>query len=159
MIRPLAVIDIDGVLADVGHRLHHLQGRPKNWAGFFAGMGDDPPYPEGFALVRKVAEDHDILYLSGRPERTRTVTQEWLSEHGAPAGRVLLRPDDDRRPARLFKVGVLKRLSAQRPVAVLVDDDPAVCAAARAAGFAVYEAEWSRPDPTLFAAQEADGRT
>ncbi|TDE09440.1 hypothetical protein [Jiangella asiatica] len=157
--RPVAVVDLDGVLADVDHRLHHLQGRPKNWAAFFAGMGDDPPYPEGFALAGKLAEEHDIIYLSGRPERTRAVTQSWLAAHDAPTGRVMLRPDDDRRPARLFKIGVLKRLSAHRKVAILVDDDPAVCAAARAAGFAVYEVEWSRPDQTLFAAQERDGRT
>jgi hypothetical protein len=26
--RPLAVVDIDGVLADVRHRLHHVKNRP-----------------------------------------------------------------------------------------------------------------------------------
>lgn len=159
MTRPLAVIDLDGVLADVGHRLHHLQGRPKNWAGFFGAMGEDTPYPEGFALAAELAVEHDIVYLSGRPERTRAVTQSWLSTHEAPVGRVMLRPDDDRRPARIFKIGVLKRLSAQRPVALLVDDDPAVCDAAREAGFKVREVEWSRMNPTLFAAQESEGRT
>lgn len=159
MTRPLAVIDIDGVLADVDHRLHHLKGRPKNWDGFFAGMSKDPPYAEGFALAGALAAEHDLVYLSGRPERTRAVTESWLSTHEAPAGRVMLRPDDDRRPARLFKIGVLERLTARRPVALLVDDDPAVCDAARAAGFTVHEVQWSRPNPTLFAAQEGDGRT
>lgn len=159
MTRPVAVVDIDGVLADVQHRLHHLKRRPKDWAGFFGAMGDDMPYAEGIDLVTLLAHEHDIVYLSGRPERTRAVTHAWLARNGAPSGTLMLRPDDDRRPARLFKVGVLRRLSAQRDVAMLVDDDPAVCAAARAAGFTVYEAEWSRPDPTLFSAQEAEGRT
>ncbi|PZF82897.1 phosphatase domain-containing protein [Jiangella anatolica] len=159
MTRPYAVVDIDGVLADVQHRLHHLKRRPKDWAGFFGAMGDDTPYPEGIELVTLLAHEHEVVYLSGRPERTRAVTQRWLAANGAPAGTIMLRPDDDRRPARLFKIGVLRRLAGQRDVAMLVDDDPAVCTAARAAGFTVYEAEWGRPDPTLFSAQEADGRT
>ncbi|WP_298327390.1 hypothetical protein [Haloactinopolyspora sp.] len=159
MTRPLAVIDIDGVLADVDHRLHHLRGRPKNWAGFFAGMGDDPPYTEGLALAHQLAAEHAVVYLSGRPERTRAVTQAWLAAHEAPHGRVMLRPDDDRRPARLFKIGVLKRLAAQRTVALLVDDDPAVCDAARTAGFQVRQVSWGTQAATLHAAQERHGRT
>ena len=34
--RPLAVFDIDGVLADVRHRLHFLQCRPQRWERFFS---------------------------------------------------------------------------------------------------------------------------
>lgn len=159
MSRPLAVIDIDGVLADVDHRLHHLRERPKNWARFFGAMDKDTPYPEGFALAGELAAGHDVVYLSGRPEHTRKVTEAWLTANEAPPGRVMLRPDDDRRPARQFKLGVLKRLAARHEVALLVDDDPAVCAAAREAGYTVREVAWSRPNPTLFAAQEGDGRT
>ena len=39
----IAVFDIDGVLADVRHRLHHVERSPKNWDGFFAEMVDDAP--------------------------------------------------------------------------------------------------------------------
>lgn len=159
MNRSIAVIDIDGVLADVSHRLHYLQARPKNWAGFFARMGDDPLFPQGLALAQQLADAHDIVYMSGRPERTRDVTQTWLTTHGVPRGRVLLRPDDDRRPARQFKLGVLNRLAQREQVSVLVDDDPLVCQAARDAGFTVREVLWGQPDSTLFQAQESDGRT
>ena len=34
--RPLAVFDIDGVLADVRHRLRHVEGPRKQWDAFFA---------------------------------------------------------------------------------------------------------------------------
>ena len=70
--RPLAVIDLDGVLADVRHRLHHISGGTKNWAAFFAGVGDDDVLAEGRAVVDRLAADHEIVYLTGRPERTRT---------------------------------------------------------------------------------------
>ncbi len=156
---PLAVVDIDGVLADVDHRLHHLRGRPKNWAGFFAGMGEDPSYAQGLELAHELAAEYTLVYLSGRPERTRAVTQSWLAANEVPSGRVVLRADDDRRPARLFKLGALTRLSAQRRVALLVDDDPSVCDAARQAGFDVRHVDWGHKAPLLHAAQERDGRT
>jgi hypothetical protein len=157
--QPFAVIDLDGVLADVGHRLHHLERRPKDWAAFFACLDDDPLLPEGLAVARRLSEAHRVVYLSGRPERTRARTQAWLERHDVPPGRVLLRGDRDRRPARVLKVGVLRRLAARADVAVLVDDDPQVCVAARAAGFTVLEATWARPRPALLEAQELDART
>ena len=45
------------------------------------------------------------------------------------------------------------------PVTVLVDDDTAVLAAARAAGFDVLPATWMGDAPALREAQEEDGRT
>jgi hypothetical protein len=56
-------------------------------------------------------------------------------------------------------VSVLRRLAAQRTVAVVVDDDAAVVRAVRAAGFAVLHAEWMSAQPSLFEAQETDGAT
>jgi phosphoglycolate phosphatase-like HAD superfamily hydrolase len=157
--RPYAVVDLDGVLADVTARLHYLEVSPKDWNAFFARIPDDPPYAEGIAIARELAAEHDLVYLSGRPERTRADTERWLRRHGAPIGQLVLRRNPDRRPARVVKVGLLRQLAQERPVSVFVDDDPAVCRAAREAGFAVFEATWSRPQPTLFDAQERLGKT
>ena len=65
--RPLAVFDIDGVLADVRHRLHHVDRRPKDWDAFFAAAVDDPPLAEGVALARASADDCEVVYVTGRP--------------------------------------------------------------------------------------------
>ena len=157
--RPLAVIDIDGVLADVRHRLRYLQRRPKDWDGFFAAAGDDPPLPEGLAVVERLRADHDVVYLTGRPERLRPVTERWLAAHGLPEGELIMRKHSDRRPAKVTKPQLLERLSRRRSVAVVVDDDLAVCAAYEAAGYAVLRAEWMSEEPTLFDAQEDAGRT
>ena len=157
--RPYAVVDIDGVLADVRHRLRHVEQRPKDWGAFFAAADRDPVLAEGRAVAQRLAEDHDLVYLSGRPEWLRDVTLGWLHRFDIPGGDLLLRSDRDRRPARVLKVEILRRLARERPVDVFVDDDSAVCAAARAAGFTVLEATWARPDQALFDAQESDGRT
>lgn len=156
----LAVVDIDGVLADVRHRLHHVQTRPKDWDAFFAAAPHDPLLQQGHETVSRLAGVYDVVYLSGRPERCREDTQNWLDHHNLPEGPLLLRPHGDRRPARMVKVEALDRLTSEhRPVAVLVDDDPLVLQAARLAGYDVLPADWMPASDTLSEAQEADGET
>jgi hypothetical protein len=157
--RPYAVLDIDGVLADVRHRLGHLDQRPKDWDAFFGAAADDLPLEEGLAVARRLASSHEIVYLTGRPERSRADTERWLDRYGLPAGRLVMRRQGDFRPARVTKVQLLRRLAEQRPVELLVDDDPSVVRAARAAGFEVLYADWMGAEPTLFDAQERQGRT
>jgi len=155
----VAVIDIDGVVADVRHRLHHVTRRPKDFRAFFAAAPDDPILEEGRETVRKLAEVYDIVYLSGRPEHCRGDTDAWLARHGLPPGEMHLRPPDDYRPARSMKVEVLDRISETAEVVVLVDDDPAVLDAARYAGYDVLPATWMGELPALHEAQEVDGAT
>lgn len=157
--RPLAVIDLDGVVADVRHRLPLIREAPRDWDGFFAGIPDDPPLAEGLAVVHRLATDHDLVYLTGRPERTREITEAWLDRHGLPRATVIMRRERDRRPARVVKPALLRRLAEGRRVAVVVDDDPDVCAALTAAGWPVLQADWMNRPGELGAAQERLGRT
>lgn len=157
--RMVAVVDVDGVVADVRHRLRHVTERPKDWGAFFAAAADDPLLGEGAETVRRLAEVYEIVYLSGRPERLREVTERWFRQHGLPEGALVLRSPADYRPARLFKVEVLRRLAEIRTVVVLVDDDPRVLDEARLAGFDVLAATWMGEHSALREAQERDGRT
>ena len=157
--RMLAVIDIDGVIADVRHRLHHVATRPKDWRAFFEAAPDDPLLDEGARVVQALAEVHEVVYLSGRPEVCREDTLAWLSHHHLPQGAVHLRPHHDRRPGRFYKVDALDAFARTREIAVLVDDDPLVCDAARAAGYDVLPATWMGEQPELLEAQEVDGET
>jgi hypothetical protein len=157
--RAIAVIDVDGVLADVRHRLKHLERRPKDWQAFFRAAPEDPPLTVGIDAARRLAEVYDVVYLSGRPESCRADTVAWFERHGLPAGELLLRPGRDFRPSKDYKVEVLRTLTDRAPVAVLVDDDAAVVEAARKAGFDVLPATWMGAAPTLHRAQEEEGRT
>jgi phosphoglycolate phosphatase-like HAD superfamily hydrolase len=157
--RPLAVIDLDGVLADVRHRLHHLEAKPRDWDAFFAAIPDDPVLSEGRAVVDQLAPDHDVIYLTGRPERTREATQSWLRRHRLPHGELIMRREQDRRPARITKPALLRALAVGRQVAVVVDDDPQVCDALKRQGWPVLVADWMDRPETLQAAQERLGST
>lgn len=157
--RELAVFDIDGVVADVRHRLHFLDSRPKDWSGFFAAAGDDTPLAEGVALAREALQTYDLAWLTGRPERLRAVTERWLADLDLPSAPLVMRRNRDFRPARLAKREELRSLATGRQVAMVVDDDPEVIEALAAAGYPTRLAEWvPRPSP-LRTAQDRDGRT
>ena len=47
----VALIDIDGVIADGDHRQHFLRQRRKDWQGFFRAAVDDPPLLAGVTLA------------------------------------------------------------------------------------------------------------
>lgn len=161
--RPLAVVDLDGVVADVRARLHHVEHRPKDWDAFFAAAVHDPPHEEGLAIVGHLARDHEVVFLTGRPDRLRDDTRRWLERHGLGEHRLVMRPRGDRRPAAHVKVALLRDLAAGREVAVVVDDQPAVVAAMADAGYPTLHATWEsrsqEDDRALRTAQEAEGRT
>ena len=152
----LAVFDVDGVVADVRHRLHHLERR-RSWSGFFGAAHADSLLPEGAALAAELARTHEIVWLTGRPEWLRTTTAHWLAEHGLPGAEIHLRPNGDYRPAPQFKLDVLRRL-APRGIAAVVDDDDEVIQAAMAAGYPAVIADWLPRSATMRQAQDRDGR-
>ncbi|HEX5510770.1 MAG TPA: HAD family acid phosphatase [Actinomycetales bacterium] len=161
---PAVVLDLDGVLADTRHRMHFIERRPKDWDGFFTAAVHDPAHAEGLAIAKSAADQgRVVVYLSGRPERTRRDTVEWLRRQGAPSGELLLRRDDDRRPARMVKIGHLRRLNERFDVQVLVDDDPEVVRAVRGTRPRLVDevmlADWQPRDAALHRAQEREGRT
>jgi beta-phosphoglucomutase-like phosphatase (HAD superfamily) len=132
---PIAVVDIDGVLADASHRQHYLDARPRDWDGFFEAVGGDVPITDGVRLVVELSEDHEVVLLSGRPEVTRQETLTWLDRTGVPYSRLLLRRDSDRRPAPAMKAAALARLGPPGRIAVVVDDDHAVIERVTAMGY------------------------
>lgn len=160
---PLAIVDIDGVVADVRHRLHHIRRSPKDWEAFFAEAVHDPPHAEGLAAVEQLVPDHEVVFLTGRPRRLERATRGWLERHGLGGHRLVMRPNGDRRPAAQVKVDLLGSLADHREVAVVLDDDPMVLRAMERAGYPIRLADWEPRDPrsaqALRAAQEKEGRT
>lgn len=159
---PLLVTDIDGVLADVTHRQHFLEGR-RDWASFFAAAEDDPPIPAGITAAQSVlASGQRLAFLTGRPERLREATVNWLQTVGLDVDPALVfcRPDHDRRPAALFKTGVLQRLARSHVIVDLWEDDPAVVDAVVALGLPARLVDWCQPrSPAVVWAQDELGRT
>ena len=157
--RMLAVVDLDGVVADVRHRLHHLSGGRKDWPAFFAAAADDGLLAEGSETVHRLAEVYDVATCPAAPSGCAPSRSGGSTSSSLPDGQLLLRPDGDYRPSRVYKVEALRRLAETRTVVVLVDDDQRVLDAAREAGFDVLPARWMGEHSVLREAQERDGRT
>lgn len=49
------LVDIDGTIADIIHRLHFIQGPRKDWPAFFDAMDKDEPIPEMIELVKALS--------------------------------------------------------------------------------------------------------
>jgi hypothetical protein len=161
--RPLAFVDIDGVLADVRHRLHYIERRPRDWDGFFAAAVDDPAHAEGIALVETLQADHEVVFLTGRPHRLAAESERWLTQHGVGGHRLVMRPERDRRPAAVVKFELLRQIAEGRRVAVVIDDDRDVIGTMRNAGYPTFHATWEQrgdaDEHELRVAQEKLGRT
>lgn len=156
------MFDIDGVVADVRHRLHLLERRPKDWPAFFAAAADDPGLAEGIDRVRAAVAQYEVVWLTGRPGSLRAVTRRWLADHELPVTELIMRSQRDFRPAPVLKLAELNKLRP-RQVELFVDDDATVIAAAREAGFPAVLADWMTASPvssqTLSQAQDQAGRT
>jgi hypothetical protein len=169
----VVILDIDGVLADVRHRLHHLERKPKDWAGFFGHMAQDPVLPEGLALAESFAADgHQIVYVTGRPAEYRDLTLSWLRANRLPTGELIMRRRSDHRPAATIKAEIVREYAQNSTIVAIVDDDPAVVAALRSHALPVRLATWhGLPDhgadpqasdsahQLLLEVQEEDGAT
>ena len=160
---PLAIVDIDGVVADVRHRLHHVERGRKNWKAFFAAAADDPTHEEGLAIVETLRSGHEIVFLTGRPEHLRRVTETWLTAAGLGGTQLFMRRADDRRPAAQMKRDIIAGLARTRTIGIVVDDDQKVLDTLRAAGYPTFAATWERRSAderaALDSAQESQGRT
>ena len=130
----IVIFDIDGTLADVSERIHHLRKQPKDWGAFFDGMAQDK-------AVRSMVRLCEILYssgvkvilCSGRNEAHRGATVEWLARQGVKYHELLLRGDGDRRSDVVAKREMVAGVD-KRKVLFVVEDRSRVVEMWRAEG-------------------------
>lgn len=92
-------------------------------AGNASNSQGDQPLSEGVGLALAYARRNRLLWLTGRPERYRSITVAWLERHGLPSTDLHMRPDGDMRPAAVFKAERIQQLAVDRVIALIVDDD------------------------------------
>lgn len=125
----LALVDIDGVLANDSHRVQYALER--KWGDYFAPerMKADTVWPQGQALIKRLlAEGWQVEYLTGRRDDRHTLTFDWLIDNGYPWAGLHTRPFSVTKPlANLKSEFVGKALDSGRfRNVVLFDDDPEV---------------------------------
>jgi len=136
---PIVIVDIDGTVADVRHRLHHIQGPGrKNWKAFFEAMDRDLPIPAVIERVRTLAKENEIVLVTGRPQTYEARTRAWLEKHDVPFSRLMMRRAGDRRQDYVTKEDLLLELPVDR-IILAIDDRVPVCEMYRRHGIEVVE--------------------
>ncbi len=93
------VFDIDGTLAKINHRLHHIIEGEKDWKAFHDGIPNDIPNDSVITLLRIMkTAGYRIILSTGRFEKGRERTEKWLAKHLIFHHDLFMRPNGDFRP-------------------------------------------------------------
>lgn len=125
------IFDIDGTLAVIDHRLHHVTNGAKDWKAFFDAMGDDTPNMSIFSILYGAIDmGHSVFVVSGRPDDYREMTETWLYEKGdvdtdgpLKIEALLMRRAGDHRPDDVVKREILNNIRGQGFEPAFVVDD------------------------------------
>lgn len=136
MTRNCILVDLDHVLADAAWR-DELLGR---WDEYHAAAKDDVPIHDVTRMVTALLSD-DIMAIgiTGRPEKWRALTNQWLSKHKLYLDEVLMRPDGDFRQAPEVKLALARERfgddeGIRQNVLFILDDHEGVIAAFKGIG-------------------------
>lgn len=128
MSKPKAIIfDIDGTLADVEHRRHFVDGSngKKNFHAFYEAMGYDGVHEDIRDLYIMYCRTYKYIPIicTGRPEKYREVTRDWLWKYSIFSDRLLMRPDErGHEPDYLIKQDMLNDLKQDYDIKLAIDD-------------------------------------
>lgn len=133
------IFDIDGVLANSSHRLHHIQKPTPDWASFFEDSYLDPPIAHNIALYRHLQDHYPMHLITGRAESTRQMTAKWLEKHGLQWDTLHMRPTGDYTQDFIFKQRVVDTCFSPEDTLFVIDDNPGICAMYRRLGYNTFE--------------------
>lgn len=145
------IFDIDGTLADLSHRLHHIKRQPIDWDSFFAECVNDTPIQPIHDLAHLVvAQDYKLILVSCRSDKVRQETETWLATHGVPYQELHMRKEGDYRQDTIVKSELLDAiLAAGNEIAFVVDDRPSVVAMWRSRGLTCLQCrDWEEDAPS-----------
>lgn len=138
------VFDIDGTISDPTHRLNLAQ--MKQWDDFNAAAIDDPVISKIADLMRELSKKWSILLVTGRNEKFRYVTTQWLKEANLDFcyDDLLMRKDYDFRPDYEIKIELLEKYFGGKEkvlenVFAVFDDRDSVVEHFRNYGFTVLQ--------------------
>lgn len=104
MSKKIVICDLDGTLADGSHREYLIKDHPRDWDTYFDLCHLDVPNWPMVEVLERLAVAYKIVILTGRIERTREKTENWLLEFQIPYHELIMRPTEDRTDDHILKV-------------------------------------------------------
>ena len=117
------LVDLDGTVANLDHRLHLIKKRgdmavsPEDWTAFFDACVDDTPIQDVLNTVELLWESGAIiLWVTGRSHACYAQTVVWLNKHTKiPPRRIYMRKDGDHRQDNIVKGELLDMILKEYP--------------------------------------------
>jgi len=110
------IFDIDGTLANIEHRKHHIKTKPKEWNQFVEKIPNDSMYDDIVELLSLFHRNfYTIILVTGRGEEHQEATLQWLIKHQLEARitKVYMRRRNDFRPDYIVKREILETMRAE----------------------------------------------
>lgn len=105
------ICDIDGTVAQIDHRLYHLDKTPKDWAAFYGDIENDIPIAPVIDVIHTLwASRCNIIFCTGRTDDHREKTAEWLRKHVVPPVNLYMRKSKDFRDDGVVKLELLEQI-------------------------------------------------
>lgn len=137
------IFDIDGTVADIDHRLHHITGEKQDWRTFYSECSKDRPIKEVIEVAQSLTSfGNKIIALTGRSEEIRKKTEDWLMWNGVYITNLLMRKEGDHRTDAVIKSEMLDKILTDRDISEIggVFEDRQQCVDMfRARGLRVFQ--------------------
>lgn len=117
------IVDIDGTIANCLHRRHFLEEKNPDWRSFNESCVTDTLNPWCREIVEHFKSDHTILFVSGRAEEYREVTEKWLDDNKVCCHFLFMRKNKDYRDDTIIKKEIYESKIAQEYEVTFVIDD------------------------------------
>ena len=94
------IVDLDGTLANIEHRLEYVKRKSPDWDSFYAACKNDVPNEWCVDLMRSLCASGIIVNIvSARRDSERFTTLKWLDKYDIPFNQLLmLRKGSDNTP-------------------------------------------------------------
>lgn len=138
------IVDLDGTLCDVDHRVEFVKKFPIDWKGFNERLSADKLNHWCFELIEAMrARHYEIFFVTGRGEDYRKLTEEWLNRHGIHYSGLYMRPSNDMREDTEIKEELFKKyLKDKYQILFVVDDRLSVVRRWRELGLVCLQCDW-----------------
>lgn len=138
------LVDLDGTLANCDHRVHFLHREPKDWDGFYNGLGEDELNSWCKALMEAMeAKGYRVILVTGREEKYKAETKAWLEKHKISYHLLYMRDHDDYRSDSVIKKEIYKKeIEENYQVSFVLDDRKSVVEMWRELGLVCLQPDW-----------------
>ncbi len=122
------IFDIDGTLADHKNRIKYINQEPKKWDLFFSESIYDKPLKHVKIIydALKKADKYQIIIMTGRPNKYKGITIEWLYKNGFNYDKLFMRPTNNYKNNIEMKEIILHKIMQYYEVVFAFDDDEKV---------------------------------